>query len=543
MGFKLSFPAFISSLFLMVLLSIIFLPVLNSFWVLAQMELDFNGTFFQYVYLQSNAFKGLFHSLIASFFSVLGSGFIGLGFCYLFWRYDFPSKSFFKWLLLTPLLLPPLVIGFGFKIIQATLLKPFFSDMPDWASFLLVIFALVFAFYGYFFLMVYKALKNLDYSIIEAAINLGSTKSKAYRKIIFPEIKKPIIKAILIVGLLSLSAFAIPLLVHREGMFLSTLILNYLPDLALSSISAWVLMFLTLTGLILLLSQLPDDQVITSPSRFKQVFPNKTLPKIQFMLLLGVALVVLLPTLSVFITSFLETTPGGIISLTLDHYNQVLISNKTLEVFNLSLKLALLAGVPNVLFGLVIGLLVTFDKTGPNSWLIKFNLLPLGTPGIVLGIFFYMASTQAQGHTQLFALSASTLLPLAYFAKHMPLMMQNVYRGFHSYRTMHVDAALNLGSSFLRVVGKLIIPLSLSSLATGFIFSFLFAFYEFPISLMLSSPELMPLSVTIFSHIQQGSYGTAAAESMLLLLMISGVLWISIRIFKINLYATGFDSI
>ena len=538
MGSKLSFSVFLSVLLITALLAIIFLPFLNTFNVAIFSALKSEKSFVDFFFKNSNLVRASINSLQLAFFSLSGSAIIGIGLSYVFWRYEFPLKRLFYPILLVPLLLPPLISSFSFRLI--------FIETPakmlgfEWSH--LAYFGLVsahlFSFYGYFFLFGSRALNHLDYSVIEAAMNLGSSKLKAYRQIILPQLKRPFLKSLVIVTLVSLSSFSAPLLLEPNKPFLTTLIYQSLPNTELSSLFALALFGISLIGVFIFLSLLPQQSITLESSPLRGVFPSKPLPVFKTIFLSIVFVFVLLPFITLIGHSFL--VHGTKVSL--GNFFELIPLAESFAPYAQSFKLALLATMPNLFFGLIVGFLIVFSQRGDQPWLTYLNLLPLGIPGIAIGLFFFMSSELYTDAPKLVAVSASMVLPAAYFTKHLPLMFQHVYRGLKSYKTLHVEAAINLGSSFPRVLGKIIIPLGLSSIATGFIFTFLFAFYEFPISLILSPATMPTVSVDIFLTIQQFP-GLAALKSVVLLLFLWAIVWISRRIFKISLYTTGFDTI
>jgi ABC-type Fe3+ transport system permease subunit len=83
--------------------------------------------------------------------------------------------------------------------------------------------------------------------------------------------------------------------------------------------------------------------------------------------------------------------------------------------------------------------------------------------------------------------------------------------------------ATTLGASPVRVVLRVIVPIALSAIASGFLFTFISAFSEFPCSVLLYSPDAMPISVAIFSSLRLGEFGVASAQGVLLLAMVLAV--------------------
>jgi spermidine/putrescine transport system permease protein len=76
-----------------------------------------------------------------------------------------------------------------------------------------VILVSIYAYLPYAILPLYSAIEKFDFSIIDAARDLGASKIKAYLKIFLPNIKQGIITAILFTFIPALGSYAIPKLV------------------------------------------------------------------------------------------------------------------------------------------------------------------------------------------------------------------------------------------------------------------------------------------------------------------------------------------
>jgi len=76
-----------------------------------------------------------------------------------------------------------------------------------------VILVTVYAYLPYAILPLYSTIEKFDFSIIDAARDLGATKKEAYTKIFLPNIKPGIITAILFTFIPALGSYAIPQLV------------------------------------------------------------------------------------------------------------------------------------------------------------------------------------------------------------------------------------------------------------------------------------------------------------------------------------------
>ncbi|MGC9383987.1 MAG: ABC transporter permease [Kosmotogaceae bacterium] len=92
-----------------------------------------------------------------------------------------------------------------------------------------VILVIVYMYLPYMILPIYSSIEKFDFSLLEAAMDLGSTKLKALWKIMIPSIKGGIIAGIILVLIPALGSYAIPELVGgKDGAMLGNLIARQL---------------------------------------------------------------------------------------------------------------------------------------------------------------------------------------------------------------------------------------------------------------------------------------------------------------------------
>jgi iron(III) transport system permease protein len=126
------------------------------------------------------------------------------------------------------------------------------------------------------------------------------------------------------------------------------------------------------------------------------------------------------------------------------------------------------------------------------------------------------------------------ILPLAYFIRHLPYITRSVSSALESFDYALVEAATTLGAPYYRVILRVMLPIILASIASGFLFTFVSAVVEFPCSELLYQAEAKPISVAIFSNMRTGEFGVASAQGILLLIGIYAVSSFVTRLFRIN---------
>ena len=157
----------------------------------------------------NNIWKAFYYSIFIALISAFVSTVIGtLGAIALKW-FDFKGKKYLKNLSVLPLVVPDIIIGVSLLIMFATL------------KFKLGITTIFIAHttfnIPYVLFIVLSRLDEFDYSIVEAAYDLGATNRQTLTKVIIPMLLPAIISAFLMALTLSFDDFVITFFVSGPG--------------------------------------------------------------------------------------------------------------------------------------------------------------------------------------------------------------------------------------------------------------------------------------------------------------------------------------
>ena len=157
----------------------------------------------------NNIWKAFYYSIFIALISAFVSTVIGtLGAIALKW-FDFKGKKYLKNLSVLPLVVPDIIIGVSLLIMFATL------------KFRLGITTIFIAHttfnIPYVLFIVLSRLDEFDYSIVEAAYDLGATNRQTLTKVIIPMLLPAIISAFLMALTLSFDDFVITFFVSGPG--------------------------------------------------------------------------------------------------------------------------------------------------------------------------------------------------------------------------------------------------------------------------------------------------------------------------------------
>jgi len=111
------------------------------------------------------------------------------------------------------------------------------------------------------------------------------------------------------------------------------------------------------------------------------------------------------------------------------------------------------------------------------------------------------------------------ILPLAYFVRGIPLVATAAESSLRQMDPSIEDAARGLGASWWMTVRRVIVPAARPGLIAGAMLAAVTAVGEFVASVVLYTHANRPISIEILAQLRALSFGTAAAFSLLLILL------------------------
>ena len=522
---------------LLILLSYVLYPSLRTFWLGTSIE-NFERMFSSW---NSANVRALFNSVTISILTVLGAGVLGTTLAYFFYRYDFPLRKTLMSVAALPLALPPLVgvLAFLFLYGESGILprglKMLFAldEVPfSFEGMGAVLFVHIYSLYVYFYLFVSAALRGIDGSLLEASAGLGASNMTTLRRVILPILQPALISAALLVFMVSMASFTAPLLFAGTENFLTLQIYNYKVngDLELSASVSMILTLICLVFLILLeLSNRSKKGVSAIKGTGAAAIPvQKGYARV---LLIGGAILLLLflllPIATVILISFAEEGSWTYQLLperyTVVNYTALFADSDILQPILNSLKMSFLATAANVLFGVAAAVIIAKGRLVlPGREIIRvLAILPFAIPGTVIAINMIVAFNQPTPMTFGQILVGSFwILPLAYFVRHIPFVVRSTLAALDNYDDRLSEASADLGAGFATTFRRVMLPLLSGSILAGTLLTFVTALGEFVSSVVLYVFDNRPISVEILAQLRLYEFGSAAAYSVFLMILI-----------------------
>ena len=481
--------------------------------------------------------RGLVNSVGVSLGTVVGSGVVGTALAWALWRYDLPLRRTLGAVAALPLALPPLVGVLAFLFLYGES-----GMLPRGLQALLGLEAVPFAFggvgavlavhvyvfYVYVYLFVGASLRGLDASLLDASADLGAGPWTTFRRVVLPLLRPALVGSSLLVFMLSMASFTAPLLFAEGEPFLTTQIYQFKTNGALDRAAA---VSVVLTGICLLFlvgaeAQGADTRAASGKGVGRGPGPLRGGARVVAGALVGLALVVvLLPVATVVLLSFVAqgswTTQVLPDTFTLANYAALATEPDVLAPITSSLWMAGLATAANVVFGVATAVVIVKGRVPGRGALRALSLLPFAVPGTVVALGLLVAFDQPSALAGGAVLIGTVwLLPLAYFVRHVPLVVRAAQASLEGFDDRLGEASADLGAGPWTTFRRVVLPAIAPGVVAGALLTFVTALGEFVASVMLYVYANRPISVEVFAQLRIFEFGQAAAYSVLLMALV-----------------------
>lgn len=480
--------------------------------------------------------EGLVNSFFMGFFTTVLALVIALPLALIGNTWQFRGKEILHALLLVPLVLPPFVGALGVRqfLGQAGVLNTFLIDLGlmdasapfDWLGegrLVGIVLMNALHLYPIAYLNISAALANLDPAMEEAAGNLGCHGIRRLFRITLPLIMPGLFAGATIIFIWAFTELGVPLIFDFDRVT-SVQIFEGIKDLSGNPFPyALVVVMLVATVLFYLAGKwcfgrdnfassgrASTGRVLRSASPFGGLCCAGL-----FALVTAVAI---LPHIGVVLLSLSRDWYGTLLptALTGQHYEDALGHPLTIHSIANSLKYASLATGLDVLLGIGIAYVVVRTRLPGRQFLDAIAMLPLAVPGLVLA-FGYLAMTREGKPFDFLILGEDPILILviAYAVRRLPYVVRSAAAGFQQTSVSLEEAAQNLGSTPMRALRKITLPLIAANLIAGALLAFSFAMLEVSDSLILAEQQQhYPITKAIYALISSLGTGPNLASAL-----------------------------
>ena len=480
----------------------------------------------------------LWGTVVVSIGSVIGSLLIGVPLAFLLSRTEFRGRRVLSGVATLPAALPPLVgvLAFLFLygesgVITRAVQRVLGLDAPPWALTGLpaVIFVHAYTMYVYVFLFVSAGLERYDTTLDEAAAGLGASRALALRRITLPMLTPSLAGAMLLVFMSALGSFSAPYIFGGGARVLATQILvsKLNGALGLAYVETTVLAVTAVLALLLLrrLEGRRQYAVAGKGRATRQMLRSGAARALVPLVAGGIVVLLILPHAMVVLVSFARdgawTTQIMPPEYTLDNYRRLAAERQLWRPITNSIGMSAAATAANAVVCFAIAYVVVLSRAPGRRVIALLAALPWAIPAtaIALGL---AATFDRNAPAQLRVLLVGTfwILPLAYFIRNIPLVTSAVEGSLRQMDPTLEDAARGLGASRWLALRRVVIPAARPGLIAGTMLAGVAAVGEFVASVVLYTHASRPISVEILSQVRNTAFGTAAAYSVLLILLV-----------------------
>ncbi len=447
----------------------------------------------------------------------LASVAVGLPLAWLTTRSDLPLRRLWSVLTLLPLVIPSYVFAFIVVLalgprgmLQRLLEGPLGVDrLPDINGFVGAWLALTLLTYPYVVLILRAALKRIDPSLEEISRGLGQGAWSTFWRVLLPLMRPAMAAGALLVGLYTLSDFGAVSILRYET-FTAVIFQQYDSGLDRTLASGLSLMLMGLALAIVISESWSRGRSKYYRSDPGAVRPASTvkLGRWRWPALIFCGLVALL-SLALPLMVLLVWIVRGVLA-----GEPLLLLWQ--PAFN-SLTVSLLAAVVAVVAALPLAILSVRHPGVITRLSERITYMGFALPGIAvaLGLVFFGANYAPLLYQTL------GLLVLAYVILFLPAAVGPIRASLLQVSPNVEDAARSLGSSPVRLLTSITVPLVRPGILAGAALVFLLVMKELPATLILSPIGFETLATSVWSAASEAFFARAAAPALLLILVSS----------------------
>ncbi|MDC0610943.1 ABC transporter permease [Vibrio sp.] len=209
-------------------------------------------------------------------------------------------------------------------------------------------------------------------------------------------------------------------------------------------------------------------------------------------------------------------------------YEEFFADPQWIESSITSLKVACLTAVCSTLIALPASFALVRGKFKGRDYLYSFFTMPMIVPVVIIGIAMYGVFLSLGMTGTLFAYVVSHIIIA------IPFSIISIINSLRLFDKSIEDAAVICGASRLQAIIKITLPVIKPGVISGALFAFLASWDEVVISIMMASPELKTLPVTMWSTLRQDLSPVIAVASTLLIILSIAIMVVTHLLKKFN---------
>ena len=357
------------------------------------------------------------------------------------------------------------------------------------------------------------AFQDIDNSLLEASANMGCTGVRRFFKVIMSLTMPTILAAALIVFMRAFADFGTPAIIGEGFKTFPVLIYDsFLSEVGAdySFASAVSVLAIVLTGIVFLFQKFATNRFKFSINSLHPVQRKKPKGFASFIMhaycyiLIAIAM---LPQLFIIFDSFRDYK-GQVVQSTFSLSNY---QNAIRRLLGRSIGNTFIISFSTLAIIIVIAVLIAYlvvRRSNPfNNAIDTISMLPYIMPGAVIGISLIIAF----GGKHFSLVGTMAIMVIALTIRRMPYTSRSATATMMQIPISTEEAAISLGASKLKTFVVITIPQISSGIISGAILSFVSIITEVSSGIFLYNNRTITLTLSTYSAITLGSYGTASA--------------------------------
>ncbi|WP_419904436.1 ABC transporter permease [Kiloniella sp.] len=492
--------------------------------------------------------ESFFNSFYVASISVVVATFIALPLAYFTTRFNFGGTALIQTLGIVPLIMPPFVGAVAMQLlfggngsVNLLLDENFGFTIPFMEGLNGVIFVQSIHYFPFILINLSASLSNIDRSMEEAALSLGSSGMRLFRRIVFPLGMPGYIAGASLVFLKVFDDLGTPLLLNVNNMLAPQAYLR-ISSVGISDpmgyvISVILVVFSLFSLWVSFLAMKGKDYATTQKGGGGLM--KRDLSPLEKAACYGVILfilgIVLAPHIGLLLLSFGTIWSFSVLpdAYTFDHYLEVF--NSAGQYISNTLLYAGIAGLVDVIFGTAIAYVVWRTGIAGRKALDFLAMSALAVPGVVLGIGYLRTFYEVDvPMTDTSLANFWLIIVIALSVRRLPYALRACVAALQQVAVSLEEAAENLGATKWSTVRRIVVPLMGGGILAGFVTSFATAAVELSATIMLVSSESdAPLAYGIYVFMQSAAgRGPGAALGILAVLIVALGTYASHRIIE-----------
>ncbi|MDO5322875.1 MAG: iron ABC transporter permease [Clostridia bacterium] len=466
---------------------------------------------------------GLRNSMLICVCTTILGTLIGIPMAYISTRFNIWGKRIINMAVVLSMLSPPFIGAYSWILLLGRagfitkLLEKIGIEIGSIYGFQGILLVFTLKLFPYVYMYVSTALKNFDSSLEEASESLGVHGFKRIWHVTLPVIMPTILSAALIVFMTSLADFGTPMLIGEGFKTLPVMIYErYLSEVSSNASFASTLSVIIVSCSLLVLAIqkiiIARKNYTMSAMRPPEVVKLSTGKRILATFAVGfVALLAVLPQITVVVTSFLKTNgPLFVKGFSLDSYRAIIgkLSTNIRNTFTFSV----IAIIIMMILGLLLAYIIVRRRGKIANLLDTLVMFPYVIPGSVLGISLILAFNQKP----IILTGTVLILVVSYTIRKLPFTLRSSIATLYQIDPAIEEASISLGVPPMKTFAKTTAILMLPGMLSGAVLSFIATINELSSTIILYSGKTGTISVAIYTEIFKDGYGTAAALATIL---------------------------